>query len=119
MSTQERRKFPRTRLDLPLDLNLGDKAIPSRIYDISTSGIRFRTPASLPLMSRVQLAIELGLGSDSPLALSGVVVRSAEFPDDSGNPEPAGGKFETAIFFDDLTDQEHRALAQFLSSRQI
>ena len=119
MSTQERRKFPRTRLDLPLDLNLGEKAIPSRIYDISTSGIRFRTPASLPLMSRVQLAIELGLGSDSPLALSGVVVRSDETPDDLGDPNPAGGKYETAIFFDDLTDQDHRQLAQFLSSRQL
>ena len=119
MSTQERRKFPRTRLDLPLDLNLGEQEIPSRIYDISTSGIRFRTPASLPLMSRVQLAIELSQGADAPLALSGVVVRSAELPDDSGNPEPAGGKYETAIFFDDLTDTMHRELTKFLESKQL
>jgi len=119
MSTQERRRFPRTRLDLPLDLNLGEQAIPSRIFDISTSGIRFRTPEALPLMSRVQLAIELGQGTGAPLALSGVVVRSDETPDDSGDTDPEGGRYETAIFFDDLTDKMHRQLSKFLEATQL
>ena len=115
MSTTERRKFPRIQLNIPLQLNLGEETISSRISDISTSGIRFRTPAALPLMSRVQLAIQLPTGSGAPLALSGVVVRSASMPTEDA--AASGGEFETAIFFDDPTDKMHGQLTRFLESQ--
>ena len=100
MSTQERRRFPRTELDLPLELTLGSTTLSSRIFDISTSGIRFWTPEALPLMSRVQLAIHLGERTTAPLALSGVVVRSGnavpELGDDDACHPGAGGLAENA-----------------------
>ncbi|MHC4956181.1 MAG: PilZ domain-containing protein [Planctomycetota bacterium] len=115
MSTQERRKYPRIQLDLPLQLTLGDATIRSRIFDISTSGIRFKTPEPLTLMSRVQLAIQLPTGGGTPLALSGVVVRSATT--EAAETPAEGAEFETAIFFDDLTDKMHGQLTRFLESQ--
>ena len=116
MSTTERRGSQRTRLDLPLNLTLGDETLTSRLRDISTSGIRFRTVRPLPLMSRVQLALELPSLGGNPLAVSGVVVRSDLAEDESGNPDPVGGPYDTAIFFDDLTDKVHAQLMRFLES---
>ena len=116
MSTTERRGSPRTSLDLPLNLTLGDETLSSRLRDISTSGIRFWTVRPLPLMSRVQLALELPAVGGNPLALSGVVVRSDLSEDESGNPDPDGGPYDTAIFFDDLTDKAHAQLVRFLEN---
>jgi hypothetical protein len=118
MSTTERRRTPRIQLDLPLHLTLGDRIIETRISDISTSGIRFRTPEALPLMTQVQIGLELPQsGADGPVALDGVVVRSDLRPDESGNPDPDGGPYETAIFFHDLSSQAHSHLTRFLERR--
>ena len=82
MSSTERRQHPRIQLDLPLQLTFGEKTFDTRISDISTSGIRFRTPEALPLMTRVQIGLELPSGEESgPVALNGVVVRSDVRPD--------------------------------------
>jgi len=121
MSTTERRRTPRIELDLPLQLTLGDRLVDTRISDISTSGVRFRTPEALPLMTRVQIGLELpaggGKSEEGPVALHGVVVRSDLRPDPSGDPDPAGGPFETAIFFDELSAEAHGRLVRFLESR--
>ena len=116
MSTIDRRGSPRTRLDLPLNLTLGDETLASRLRDISTSGIRFRSTRALPLMSRVQLALELPSLGGNPLPISGVVVRSDLTVDEGGDPDPEGGPYETAIFFDDLTDKVSAQLMRFLDS---
>jgi len=118
MSTTERRGTPRVQLDLPLQLTLGDRIVETRISDISTSGIRFRTPEALPLMTRVQIGLELPRGeSEGPVDLNGVVVRSDLRPDPSGDPDPDGGPYETAIFFDELPAPAQRQLVRFLDSR--
>ena len=118
MSTTERRKHPRLQLDLPLRLTVGERTVDTLICDISTSGIRFRTPEPLPMMSRVQIGLELpASGSSGPVAMNGVVVRSDLRPDDAGNPEPEGGPYETAIFFDDLPPQAQTQLTRFLENR--
>ncbi|MHC4939847.1 MAG: PilZ domain-containing protein [Planctomycetota bacterium] len=118
MSSTERRQHPRVQLDLPLQLTFGEKTFDTRISDISTSGIRFRTPEALPLMTRVQIGLELPSGEESgPVALNGVVVRSDVRPDATGNPDPDGGQYETAIFFDELTAEAQTRLLRFLKIR--
>lgn len=118
MSTTERRRTPRIQLDLPLHLTLGDRIIETRISDISTNGIRFRTPRALPLMTQVQIGLELPTsGGEGPVALAGVVVRSDLRPDASGNPDPDGGPYETAIFFHELSPQAHGQLLRFLEQQ--
>lgn len=88
-----------------------DKTVDTRIQNLSSSGIRFHTPHSLPLMSRVQIALELPepeqAGRTSPVAITGVVVRCDEL---------TASAFDTAIYFDDLSDSARTRLAQFVKS---
>ena len=126
MSTIDRRGAPRTRLDMPLNLTLGDETLTCRLRDISSSGIRFRSSRPLPLMSRVQLALELPSLGGNPLPISGVVVRS-DLPEDlaadeGGESNPVDSAedcpYDTAIFFDDLSDKVHAQLMRFLASTE-
>ena len=74
MTTVERRRHPRVPTDLPLRLTFKDKTVETRIQDLSGSGIRFQAPAALPILSRVQIALELPDGSPgqpSSIAITG------------------------------------------------
>jgi len=115
MTTVERRLSPRISADLPLRLTFKDRTVETRIHDLSSSGIRFKSPAALPLLSRVQIALELpeaasGQGTTS-IAITGVVVRCME-------REPGGeAHYDTAIFFEDLSELARSRLARFVTSR--
>lgn len=115
MTTVERRRFPRVPADLPLRLTFKDKTVETRIHDLSGSGIRFKAPAALPILSRVQIALELPDGKPgqpgASIAITGVVVRCRE-----GDPGEAA-RFDTAIFFEDLSESARARLTRFVSSR--
>jgi len=115
MTTVERRRLPRVAADLPLRLTFRDKTVETKIHDLSGSGIRFKAPAPLPILSRVQIALELPDATpghpSASIAITGVVVRCLE--------GEAGGeaRFDTAIFFEDLSESARARLARFVSSR--
>ena len=115
MTRVERRKQPRVHVDLPLQLTFRDSTVATQIRDLSTSGIRFRAPSVLPLLSRVQIALELpempSGASAGSLAITGVVVRS----DETGDDQRA---FDTAIYFEDLSERARSQLSQFIASRK-
>ena len=114
MTTVERRRHPRVQTDLPLRLTFKDKTVETRIQDLSGSGIRFKAPAALPILSRVQIALELPDGSPgqpASIAITGVVVRCRE----GAAGEEA--RFDTAIFFEDLSEAARVRLARFVSKR--
>lgn len=113
MREAERRKQPRVAVRLPLQLMLQDSKISTEIEDLSNSGIRFRTPAALPLMSRVQISLELPAGAKERIYVSatGVVVRSDAAP--RGGPH----RFETAIFFEDITEASRLQISRFVQTR--
>lgn len=115
MPGTERRQQPRVAADLPLRLTFKDFVVETRILDLSTSGIRFATTDALPLMSRVQIALELpelSQAGSAPLAITGVVVRCDRIP--------VGGvdHYDTAIYFEELSDGARARLAQFVASQQ-
>jgi c-di-GMP-binding flagellar brake protein YcgR len=116
MTRVERRKQPRVHVDLPLQLTFRDSTVATQIRDLSTSGIRFRSPSVLPLLSRVQIALELpempSGASAGSLAITGVVVRSDQT---SEGERPA---FDTAIYFEDLSERARSQLSQFIASRK-
>ena len=116
-SQVERRRHPRISTDLPLQLTFRDATVDTRIRDLSSSGIRFRAAAPLPLLSRVQIALELpdtkGSASASSLAITGVVVRCAEI--EGGAPAP----FDTAIYFEDLSERARGQLARFVDANLV
>lgn len=115
MTTVERRRQPRVAADLPLRLTFKDRTVETRIQDLSGSGIRFRAPAALPLLSRVQIALELpDITAGQPpasIAITGVVVRCRE--GDAADE----ARYDTAIFFEDLSEIARARLARFVSSR--
>jgi len=114
MTTVERRRFPRVRADLPLRLTFRDKTVETRIQDLSGSGIRFKAPAPLPILSRVQIALELPdptAGPATSIAITGVVVRCLE-GDAAGE-----ARYDTAIFFEDLSEIARARLARFVAGR--
>ena len=115
MTTAERRRYPRVPADLPLRLTFKDKTVETRIHDLSGSGIRFKAPAALPILSRVQIALELPDGTPghpaASIAIAGVVVRCRE-----GDASEAA-RYDTAIFFEDLSESARARLARFVSSR--
>jgi hypothetical protein len=117
MTTVERRRHPRVAADLPLRLTFKDRTVETRIHDLSGSGIRFKAPAPLPILSRVQIALELPDGTagqggaGASIAITGVVVRCQELA-------AAGeARFDTAIFFEDLSELARSRLARFVSAR--
>lgn len=114
MTTIERRRHPRVPTDLPLRLTFKDKTVETRIQDLSSSGIRFKAPAALPILSRVQIALELPDSTPgqpaASIAITGVVVRCME--GDAGETP-----FDTAIFFEDLSEIARARLARFVSGR--
>lgn len=117
MDHPERRQHPRVDVDLPLRLTFENHTVETRIRNLSNSGIRFRAPAALPLLSRVQIALELpmsGSGSGGALAITGVVVRCEP---SEGGTGPRGGDtiYDTAIYFEDLSDGARAQLSQFVS----
>jgi len=111
----ERRRLPRVAADLPLRLTFRDRTVETRIHDLSGSGIRFKAPAALPILSRVQIALELPDGTPgqpgASIAITGVVVRCLE--GDAGED----ARFDTAIFFEDLSEIARARLSRFVSSR--
>ncbi|MHC4974121.1 MAG: PilZ domain-containing protein [Planctomycetota bacterium] len=114
MSNVERRRHPRIHTDLALQLTFKDTTVETRIRDLSSSGIRFRAPAALPLLSRVQIALQLPDtegASSTTVAISGVVVRCAET--EGGDAPP----YDTAIYFEDLSEPAKRQISRFVSDR--
>jgi hypothetical protein len=114
MSQVERRRHPRVLTDLALQLTFKDTTVETRIHDLSSSGIRFSAPAALPLLSRVQIALELPDAegpSSTTVAISGVVVRCAETGEGDSPP------YDTAIYFEDLSEPAKRQIARFVTSR--
>lgn len=114
MSQVERRRHPRVSVNLALRLTFKDRTVETVISDLSNSGIRFRAPTELPLLSRVQIGLELpepqGAGGSASLAITGVVVRSDPIAD-------AQSPFDTAIYFEDLSDGARAKIARFVGSR--
>ncbi|MHC4933350.1 MAG: PilZ domain-containing protein [Planctomycetota bacterium] len=112
-SRTERRRHPRVSISLPLRLTMGDSTVESLIQDLSSSGIRFRIPKPLPLLSRVQIALELPepelAGASSSLALTGVVVRCDRIVPGDSLP------YDAAIYFDEISRRARGQLDQFLS----
>jgi hypothetical protein len=111
----DRRRQPRIRVHLPLRLTIQDRTVTTLIEDLSSSGIRFRTPAPLPLLTRVQIALELPhsgpAGEDASMAITGVVVRCDLAEADQKSP------YDTAIYFEDLSERARGQLAQFVSAQ--
>ncbi len=108
MPSIERRKEPRVAVQHPLRFTFAGKTVETRIVDLSNSGIRFRTPAPLPVMSQMQISLELpdGTATAAPISITGVVVRCAAVRGRTELP------YDAAIFFEDISPASARTRLQ-------
>ena len=113
MPTIERRREPRVAVQLPLRFTFAGKTIDTRIVDLSNSGIRFHTPQPLPVLSRMQMTLQLPEGKrTTAITIIGVVVRCTEIRGRGKRP------FDAAIFFEDVSPASARnRLNEFVGSR--
>ena len=76
--------------------------------DLSNSGIRFNTPSALPVMSQMQISLELpdGTAPAVRISITGVVVRCAAM---RGRTELA---YDAAIFFENISPPSARVRLQ-------
>ncbi len=107
---EEKRKTPRVEEKLPLKVKEGDYRAVVETKNISATGVYFTTEKPLPLMSKVSVTLLLPTHAarNTKVECSGTVVRII--------PVPSQEKtiYETAIFFDDITDR-----AKAIISRHI
>jgi hypothetical protein len=108
MPSIERRKEPRVAVQHPLRFTFAGKTVETRIVDLSNSGIRFLTPAALPVMTQMQISLELpdGTATATPISITGVVVRCAAVRGRTEMP------YDAAIFFEDISPASARTRLQ-------
>ncbi len=110
MSTSERRSSPRASHRLPIILNGGVNELVTKTENISASGAYCTLSRYVPLMTKLQVKLELP-AEPKPKRLTcyGVVVRI-----DPPAPGGRGTRYKAAIFFHDLSDHDRAALAHYI-----
>jgi hypothetical protein len=108
--SRERREHPRIPAGTDIRLRAGETEC--KLLDISCSGLRFQTVQPPPLMSLLEIRLELP-GNDTPLPevlhCQGAVVRTEVFGDGAGQ--------EVAVFFTRIEDTAKLAITDYVRRR--
>ena len=111
----EKRLYPRLSRKLPI--KIADAGFADVIYtkDISPSGLYIETTSVIPLMTRVNITLVLpfaegGEKTERHVELNGTVVRSNLITREGGS------FYETAIFFDDISEKNKLLLTEFIEN---
>lgn len=119
--TNERRKKPRANANFDLHLEFPGQAGSARVRDISGSGVRCESDRPVPMMTLVQMRIQLpGGGASVPreIVCRGAVVRSE--PISRAGPANAaqrsGTPYDIAIFFTEMRDSDREDVEAFVAS---
>jgi hypothetical protein len=118
-SGTERRRSPRSLVEMPVTLAIGDTAeeisAPASVQDVSLSGVRCVTKHAVGIMTQVGLTLVIpNAGAGSSIAARGAVVRSQRI----GVTESDEALYETAIFFTSMAENDRMALQEFLLTMQ-
>jgi hypothetical protein len=113
----ERRKYPRIK-DKNISIKLSSEGVDTitQSLDVSASGIYCKVKKHIPLMSRVQLVLNLPGKKDqagpSNIDVEGIVVRE--------HPVIENGRvhhYDLAIFFDSLLPKHRKKLIQYINQK--
>ena len=115
MPFSERRKYPRVFESVPCQVQVGPSALVTQAKNLSCGGVLCILSVSLPLMTRLEVILQLpGAGRGSPpgsVRCVGVVVRQEPQPPSSAGEAPS---FQTAIYFSDIKPEDRRRIAEFV-----
>ncbi|MCX5707712.1 MAG: PilZ domain-containing protein [Candidatus Omnitrophica bacterium] len=110
MRKQERRLNPRIDQKLPISVVTNGYDFVTSTHNISCLGAYCTIDKYVPPFTKVRIKLNLpiaqnGVKSNYDVDCTGVVVRSEDDPD---------GKFNVAIFFNEIKDQPRQKIAQYV-----
>lgn len=114
----ERRKFPRVCETIPCQIGLGTSSLPAVTQNISCAGALCVLSQSIPLMTKLDIALMLPAVSSalSPERIHcvGVVVRVESAIDPGGERS-----FLIAIYFSEISPENRRRIAEFVLNSML
>ena len=113
MTMRERRRQPRIAERVVMDVTDAGTALTAESHNLSTAGVYCTLDRFLAPMSKVQLRFELPNGGrTAKVQCAGVVVRVEPLVANADR-----GRFNTAIFFTDLSDRSRSMISRFVRQR--
>ena len=115
MSSSERRESPRAASRIAMVLDHETAVLNTNSENISASGAYCTVTRFIPLMTKLQVRLELpGESASKAIRCEGVVVRI-----DPPHPSGARTRYSVAIFFSDLSERDRSHLAHFVHQRLL
>ena len=109
---KDRRQAPRASERVPLSITDGSVDLQVETKDLSASGVCCVATQFIPLMTKVTLRLEVPHGARrANIRCTGVIVRTEPI----GTPEAP--RYNIAVFFTDLSDQDRGAISRFVRER--
>lgn len=109
-SGAERRRHPRARIEGIVTLALKSGVHNAKLRDISRSGVSFYLDRKVPLMTLLELKLDLPGRGNAQIAARGAVVRC--------EPISTGvDHYEIAVFLHETGEQERAAIDAFVAAR--
>ena len=110
MRKQERRVHPRIDHQLPINVAANGYDFVTNTQNISCVGTYCTLDKYIPPFTKVRIKMNLplsqdGIREDCNVNCNGVIVRTEDDP---------GGKFNVAIFFNEIKDQPRQKIAQYV-----
>ncbi len=106
-SSEERRKYPRSRKGLNLPIEVDGPGILNHVDNISANGLLCHTVQPVPIMTRLQIAIELPKPVNHRITAEGIVVRCDK--DELGDD-----KFKVGIVFTKIDEKDQEKIQEFV-----
>ncbi len=109
LSGSERRRWLRAACDMPVSLNLGGTRCEARLRDISRAGVCFFLDRSIPLMTVLDLSLDLRLAAGlRRIRGAGAVVRCERI-------SKALEHYEIAVFVHEMAEIDRKAVEEFVA----
>lgn len=110
LSGSERRRWLRAACDLPVTLNLGGTRCEAKLRDLSRAGVCFFLDRPVPMMTVLDVALELRLPAGvRRIRGSGAVVRCERI-------SKALDHYEIAVFLHEMAEIDRRAVEEFIAT---
>jgi hypothetical protein len=106
---EDRRRYPRTRRAVPIIADHSGPGVLNHVDNISANGVLCHTVRPVPLMTKLQMALDLPKPYDRRLECEGIVVRCE--PDDLGDDH-----FKVAILYTHMSDEDREAILYFVNA---
>ncbi len=103
----ERRRYPRSRRRMALQLDDADPGVLNHVDNISANGVLCHTVKPVPLMTRLSIALDLPKPINRRIECEGIVVRCD--PHEQGDDH-----FKVAILYSKISDEDRKALIEFV-----